>query len=55
MTWPPNASAAAVAPARLVHGFVVAVRGEPAPLTLTALPETLVAAQGRELESGSRT
>jgi hypothetical protein len=36
-----------VAPARIVNGFVVAVRGEPAPLTLSAEPESLVLAQGR--------
>ena len=36
MTGPPNPSAGDVAPARLVHGFVIAVRGEPAPLSLKA-------------------
>jgi hypothetical protein len=49
MTWPPNATVPAVAPARAVNGFVVAVRGEPAPLTVTARPEKLVAAQGRHV------
>jgi len=49
MTWPPPPNAPAVAPARLDHGFVLAVRGEPAPLSLGALPETVVAAQGRQL------
>ena len=34
MIWPPSATAPAVAPARVVNGFVVAVRGEPAPLTI---------------------
>jgi hypothetical protein len=47
MTWPPSASAPTVAPARATSAFVVAVRGEPAPLTLTARPVRLVAAQGR--------
>src|SRR5262249_17886585 len=36
-----------VAPARVVNGFVVAVRGEPAPLALSAAPELFVLAQGR--------
>jgi hypothetical protein len=49
MSWPPSASAATVAPARAVNGFVVAVRAEPAPLTLTAKPSRLVAAQGRQM------
>ena len=47
MTWPPSANAPTVAPARVVNGFVVAVRGEPAPLTLSATPDSLVLAQGR--------
>ena len=42
MIWPPSATAPAVAPARAVNGFVVAVRGEPAPLSLTASPESIV-------------
>jgi hypothetical protein len=50
MTWPPNASVPTVAPARFFHGFVIAVRGEPAPLTLTASPETWVVAQGRQID-----
>ena len=47
MIWPPSATAPAVAPARVVNGFVIAVRGEPAPLTLSATPDLLVLAQGR--------
>jgi hypothetical protein len=47
MIWPPSGTAPSVAPARIVNGFVVAVRGEPAPLTLSAAPELLVLAQGR--------
>jgi hypothetical protein len=50
MTWPPPGNAPTVAPARLVHGFLIAVPGEPAPLALSARPETLVAAQGRQLD-----
>jgi len=50
MIWPPGANAATVAPARLTSGFVVAVRGEPAPLTLTSKTDTVVAAQGRQIE-----
>jgi len=49
MTGPPNPAAAAVAPARLVHGFVMAVRAEPAPLGLTAKPEKFILAQGHQL------
>ena len=37
MSWPPSPTAPSVAPARVVNGFVVAVRGEPAPLTLARL------------------
>jgi hypothetical protein len=47
MSWPPSATAPAVAPARVVNGFVVAVRAEPAPLALNATPESVVLAQGR--------
>src|SRR5262249_47627023 len=47
MIWPPSGNAPNVAPARVVNGFVVAVRGEPAPLTLNAAPELFVLAQGR--------
>jgi hypothetical protein len=47
MIWPPSANAPTVAAARVVNGFVVAVRGEPAPLSLSATPESLVLAQGR--------
>jgi hypothetical protein len=47
MIWPPSATAPAVAPARVVNGFVVAVRGEPAALSLTASPDSIVLAQGR--------
>jgi hypothetical protein len=47
MIWPPSGSAPAVAPARVVNGFVVSVRGEPAPFTLSATPELLELAQGR--------
>ncbi len=49
MTGPPSAVAAAVAPARLLHGFVMAVRGVPAPLSLAAKPEKVIVAQGRQL------
>ena len=47
MIWPPSGNAPTVAPARIVNGFVVAVRGEPAPLTLHAAPDSLVLSQGR--------
>ena len=47
MIWPPSGTAPAVAPARVTNGFVVAVRGEPAPLALTASPDSIVLAQGR--------
>ena len=47
MTWPPSPTAPSVAPARVVNGFVVAVRGEPAPLALSAAPESTVLSQGR--------
>ncbi len=47
MSWPPSPTAPSVAPARVVNGFVVAVRGEPAPLTLGATPDFVVLAQGR--------
>ena len=47
MIWPPSPTAPAVAPARVMNGFVVAVRGEPAPLSLTAFPDSIVLAQGR--------
>ncbi len=49
MTWPPSATTPSVAPARVVNGFVVAVRGAPAPLTLGASPDSAVVAQGRLL------
>ena len=49
MTGPPNASVATMAPARFFHGFVIAIRGEPAPLTLTAKPDHAIVAQGRLL------
>ena len=45
-----GAAVPTVAPARLFRGFLVAVRGEPAPLTLTARPESLVVAQGHKLD-----
>jgi hypothetical protein len=47
MIWPPSGTAPSVAPARIVNGFVVGVRGEPAPLALSAAPELFVLAQGR--------
>jgi hypothetical protein len=47
MIWPPSGNAPTVAPARALNGFVVAVRGDPAPLTLSATPDFLVLAQGR--------
>jgi hypothetical protein len=51
MTWPPpNPTTVPIGPARVVRGFVVAVRSEPAPLTLTARPESLVLAQGHQLD-----
>jgi hypothetical protein len=50
MTWPPNASVASVAPARLFHGFVIAIRGEPAPLCVTATPDKWVVSQGRQVD-----
>jgi hypothetical protein len=49
MTWPPPGNAPTVAPARLFRGFLIAVLGDPAPLSLSARSETLVAAQGRQL------
>jgi hypothetical protein len=49
MTGSPSPVASTVAPARLVHGFVMAVRAEPAALRLTAQPERVVLAQGHEL------
>lgn len=49
MTRPANATVPTIAPARIFRGFVVAVRGEPAPLTLTAKPENWVVAQGHQL------
>jgi hypothetical protein len=50
MTWPPAGNAPTVAPARLFHGFVMAVLADPAPLSLAVRPEILVAAQGRHLD-----
>ncbi|MFO0887814.1 MAG: PPC domain-containing protein [Isosphaeraceae bacterium] len=50
IVWPPPAATAAICPARLFRGFLISVRGEPAPLTLTARPETAVVAQGRQLK-----
>ena len=47
MIWPPSPTAPAVAPARVMNGFVVAVRAEPAPLALTASPDSIVLSQGR--------
>jgi hypothetical protein len=47
---PPATAKDEAAPARIFHGFVLAVRGEPAPLALTARPEALVVAQGRQVE-----
>ncbi len=47
MIWPPSGTAPTVAPARVVNGFVVAVRGEPAPLSLAASPDSIILAQGR--------
>ncbi len=47
MSWPPSPTAPAVAPARVVNGFVIAVRSDPAPLSLRAEPELVVLAQGR--------
>jgi hypothetical protein len=49
MTGPPNPAAPAVAPARLVRGFVMAVRASLAALDLTAKPEKVVVAQGHRL------
>jgi hypothetical protein len=50
MTGPPNPNAETVAPARLTHGCVVAVREEPAPLAISAAPTTFVLAQGHHLD-----
>ncbi|HKI19605.1 MAG TPA: pre-peptidase, partial [Isosphaeraceae bacterium] len=50
MTSPPNPAAAVVAPARVVHGFAMAVRAEPAPLSLSARTESPVVAQGHQLK-----
>ena len=47
MIWPPSGTAPTVAPARVVNGFVIAVRGEPAPLSLAASPDSIVLSQGR--------
>jgi hypothetical protein len=47
MIWPPSAPAPMVAPARVVNGFVVAVRGEPAPLLIGAAPDSIMLAQSR--------
>ena len=47
MIWPPSGTAPTVAPARVVNGFVIAVRGEPAPLRLSAAPDSIVLVQGR--------
>lgn len=49
MTGPPNPSAQSFAQARLIHGFVLAVLAEPAPLALAASPRRLIAAQGSRL------
>jgi hypothetical protein len=53
MIWPPSPNATTpmpvVAPARLVRGFIISVRGEPAPLALSATPEAAVVAQGHQL------
>ena len=47
MIWPPSPTAPAVAPARVSNGFVIAVRGEPAALALSAVPDSIVLSQGR--------
>jgi hypothetical protein len=49
MTWPPAAKTATLTPARLFHGLVIAVRSDPAPLTLTARPANWTVAQGRQV------
>ncbi len=49
MSGPTSAVNANVAPARLVHGFVMAVRAGPSPLGLTAKPEKFILAQGHQL------
>jgi len=50
MTSPPNPAAAAVAPARVVRGFPIAIRAEPAPLALSATIQSPVVAQGHQLD-----
>jgi hypothetical protein len=51
MTWPAvNPKTTPIAPARVFRGFVVAVRAEAAPLTLSAGPERQVVAQGHRLD-----
>jgi hypothetical protein len=49
MTGPVAARAPAVAPARVHRGFVIAVQGEPAPLTLSAKTKTVITAQGSRI------
>lgn len=49
MTGPVAARAPAVAPARIHRGFVIAVQGDPAPLTLSAKTTTVIAAQGSRI------
>jgi hypothetical protein len=49
MTWPPGGAVPAVAAARVQRGFVMAVRGEAAPLCLTAGPAEQIVAQGHRL------
>ncbi|SIO15790.1 pre-peptidase C-terminal domain-containing protein [Singulisphaera sp. GP187] len=49
MIWPPgNAATPTMAPARVSRGFVLAVV-EAGPLTLTASPQTVIVAQGHQL------
>jgi hypothetical protein len=50
MTGPPNASVKSMAPARLVRGFMLAVRGEPAPLQVTATSDRWEVVQGRQID-----
>jgi Bacterial pre-peptidase C-terminal domain len=47
MIWPPSPTAPAVAPARVVNAFVVAVRSDAAPLSIAAVPGSIVLSQGR--------
>ncbi len=47
MIWPPSGTAPTVAPARVLNGFVMAVRGEPAALALSVAPDSITLSQGR--------